>query len=204
VIPNGYDEKLFKPIPSYAMRKKLGLPLNKRILLSIGNLVDVKGHTYLIDAMNIVLKKRSDIILVIIGSGSLKERLQKKMMELHLNGKILLLGGKMHCEIPMWMNASDIFVLPSLGEGFPTVIPEALACGKSVIGTRVGGVPEVLSNQDVGILVNPRDPVALADAILGALEKKWTPEIIINYAKQYSWNNLVKQILTVYQALLNI
>jgi len=99
------------------------------------------------------------------------------------------------------MNASDIFVLPSLAEGFPTVIHEALACGKPVIGTRVGGVPEALTNREVGILVNPRDSVALADAILNALKKKWKPEIIINYAKQYSWNSLVKQILEVYQSL---
>jgi len=64
-------------------------------------------------------------------------------------------------------------VLPSLGEGLPTVIPEALACGKPVISTKVGGVPEALSNPDVGILVKPRDSVALANAILNAIQTKW-------------------------------
>lgn len=201
VIPNGYDEKLFKLIPSCVMRKKLGLPANKRILLSVGNLVDVKGHTYLVDAVNIILKKQKDVILVIVGSGPLKERLQKKVNRLDLNGKILLVGRKIHDEIPMWMNASDIFVLPSLGEGFPTVVPEALACGKPVIGTKVGGVREALSNPDVGILVDPKDPAALADAILIALKKKWQTEVIIDYARQYSWSNIVKQILKVYQAV---
>jgi glycosyltransferase involved in cell wall biosynthesis len=201
VIPNGYDANLFKPLPMRSMRKKLGLPLRKRILLSVGNLVGIKGHTYLIDAMKIVVNKRSDTLLLIIGSGTMKQKLQKKIDSEGLNGKIFLVGGKSHSEIPAWMSASDIVVLPSLGEGFPNVIPEALACGKPVIGTSVGGVPEALSTKEVGSLVNPGDSVALADAILDGLEKKWVPEIIQNQANQYSWKNLAKQILQVYQAL---
>lgn len=201
VIPNGYNERLFKPIPSDLIRKKLALPFNKRIILSVGNLVDIKGHTYLIDAMSIVLKKEADVILVILGSGPLMERLRKKVDKLGLNGRILLLGRRPHDEYPMWMNASDIFVLPSLGEGFPTVIPEALACGKPVIGTRVGGVPEALADPNVGILVDSRDSLALANAILTALKKKWQTEIIVNYAKRYSWGKIVEKILEIYQAV---
>jgi glycosyltransferase involved in cell wall biosynthesis len=184
------------------MKKKLGLPPNKRLLLSVGNLVDGKGHTYLIDAMNVILKKRNDVILVIIGSGLLEERLRKKVTNLDLNEKIIFSGRKMHTEIPLWMNASDILILPSLHEGFPTVIPEALGCGKPVIGTRVGGIPEAIHSPDIGLLIKPRDPIALADAILDALEKKWNPETIITYAKQYSWNVLVKQFLEIYQQVL--
>lgn len=204
IIPNGYDAKLFQPLSSRLVRQKLELPLNKKILLSVGNLVDVKGHTYLIDAMNIVLKKRNDVILMIIGSGPLKEQLQKKITRLCLNGKILLVGRKTHEEIPMWMNASNLFVLPSINEGFPTVIPEAMACGKPVIGTKVGGIPEAITHDGLGMLVNPKDPEALASAILEALAKKWKPETILEHAKTYLWSNLTKQILSVYQkALLN-
>jgi len=199
VVPNGYDENLFKPLPSNAMRKKLGLPLNKRILLSVGDLVDVKGHTYLIDAMNIVLKKKNDVILVIIGSGPLKERLQKKVNKLGLNGKILLVGRKTHDEIPMWMNASDIFVLPSLGEGFPTVVPEAMACGKPVIATCVGGVPEAIVSSELGTLVAPKGPKVLSQAILEGLSRDWLQEKILDEAKRYSWNIIVKQIIAVYE-----
>lgn len=202
VIPNGYDENLFKPLPSNAMRKKLGLPLNKRILLSVGNLVDVKGHTYLVDAMRFVLKKQTGVLLVIVGAGALHEKLQKRINVLGLNGKILLVGRKPHNEIPMWMNASDLFVLPSLGEGFPTVVPEAMACGKPVIGTCVGGVQEAVANESVGILVNPKDPEMLAHAILEALDRKWVPQTIVGHARQYSWHNLVEQILSVYQEVL--
>lgn len=202
VIPNGYDEKLFNPVPLYEARKKLCLPFSKKVLLSVGGLVDMKGHTCLVDAMRIVLKKRNDVILVIVGSGPLKEKLHKKAKKLGLNGKILFVGRKKHDEIPMWINASDLFVLPSLSEGFPTVIPEAMACGKPVIGTCVGGVPEAITSDDVGVLVNPKDPEALAQVILEALDRKWVPRIILNYAKQYSWTNLTKQILSVYRKVL--
>ena len=202
VIYNGYDEQIFRPISLQEARKKLGLPLKKKILLSVGNLVNIKGHSYLVDAMSIILKKRSDVILIIVGSGRLEIKLRNAINRLGLNKKILLVGSKPHEEIPIWMNASDIFVLPSLSEGFPTVIPEAMACGKPIIGTKVGGVPEAIFHQDLGILVNPRNPEVLASAILEVLDKKWKPEIILHHAKRYSWNNLVKQILDVYREVL--
>jgi glycosyltransferase involved in cell wall biosynthesis len=201
VIPNGYDPKIFKMLPQSLMRQKLGLPLNKKILLSVGNLVDAKGHAYLIDAVNIILKKQADAILVIVGSGPLEKKLRRKITNLCLSEKILLVGRRIHDEICMWMNASDIFVLPSLREGFPTVIPEAFACGKPVIGTRVGGIPEALSNHEVGLLVDPKDPVDLSNAILNALNRKWRASIITDYSKIYSWNNIVRQILEIYRSL---
>mgnify|MGYP001033398622 CR=1 FL=1 len=202
VIPNGYDPDLFKLIPIAEARRKLGLPLNKKILVSVGNLNQVKGHIYLIEAMHLISKKRKDVILIIVGSGPMEKELRRKILSHSLEKNVFLVGRKMHHEIPLWMNAATLFVLPSLAEGFPTVIPEAMACGKPVIGTRVGGVPEAMASDDVGVLVNPKDPEALAQAILEALDKKWRPQIISNYAKQYSWSNLVKQILEVYRQVL--
>jgi glycosyltransferase involved in cell wall biosynthesis len=202
VIPNGYDEKLFKPVSLCEARKKVGLPLSKKILLSVGNLVDIKGHTYLVDAMKIVAKRRHDTILVVVGTGSLKENLQRKARKLSLNGKILFIGEKEHREIPLWMNACDLFVLPSLGEGFPTVIPEAMACGKPIIGTSVGGVPEAISSNELGTLVPSRDSEALSQAILEGLNCEWSQEEILNKAKNYSWNSIIKQILAVYDKVL--
>jgi glycosyltransferase involved in cell wall biosynthesis len=202
VIPNGYDEKVFKPFSSLEARKKLGLPLSKKVLLSVGNLVDVKGHTYLIDAMRMVFSKRNDVILVIVGSGSLKETLQRKTRELGLDGKILFAGQKKHEEIPVWMNACDVFILPSLCESFGVVIIEAMACGKPVVGTRVGGIPEIIRRDDVGILVKPADPESLSEGILETLDREWVTETILEYARQYSWANIVEQIISVYHEVL--
>lgn len=203
VIPNGYDDVLFKPVSSLYMRQKLGLPINKKILLSVGNLIDEKGHVYLIDAMCSVLKKYPNVLLVVVGSGPLKKQLQKKVDYLGLNSQILFVGSRSHNEIPIWMNASDFFILPSIAEGLPTVIPEAMACGKPVISTCVGGIPEILSNSDLGIIVNPKNHQELSEAILNALNIKWDNEFISDYSKRYSWDYLVKQILQVYTVLLN-
>jgi len=199
VVPNGYDEHLFKPVPIAKAREKLGLPQNKKILLSVGNLVDVKGHAYLTDAMFLVSRKRKDVLLIIVGSGPLKELLQSMVKKYGLEDSVMLTGGKKHEEIPIWMNASNIFILPSLQEGFPTVVPEAMACGKPIIATNVGGIPEAITSNDLGILVNPKDPKALASAILEALDKKWESEAILKHAKKYSWGNLAEQIISVYQ-----
>jgi glycosyltransferase involved in cell wall biosynthesis len=202
VIPNGYDERLFKPVPAPKARERLGLPQNRKILLSVGNLVKVKGHIYLISAMSRVLRERKDVLLIIVGSGPLKEVLQKMIKNYELKNYIMLVGAKEHREIPMWMNASDIFILPSLQEGFPTVIPEAMACGKPIVATNVGGVPEVITHNDLGILVNPGDSEELASAILEAIERKWNPEVILKHAEKYSWSNLAEQIVSVYRKAL--
>lgn len=203
LIPNGYDEKLFKPISLLEAREKLGLPTNKQIVLSVGNLFDVKGHTDLLNAMSAVLKERNNVILVIVGSGPLERKLRKTAKNLCINSKILLTGMKRHEEIPLWMNACNLFVLPSLNEGFGTVIPEAMACGKPVVATRVGGIPDTISNDDAGILVDPGDPMALTSAILDALDRKWRSAVILNHVKKYRWSHIAKQIISVYQDALS-
>ena len=202
IIPNGYDDKIFKPIPSEEARKRLNLPVDKKILLSVGSLVEVKGHTYLIDATQTILKNQKDLLLIIVGSGPLEADLRKKAKKLGLNEKILFVGEKEHEEIPIWMNACDLFVLPSLNESFGVVLIEAMACGKPVIGTHVGGVPEIISNEKVGVLISPKDPETLAMAVLEALSKKWNVEKILEHAKHYSWDNIAKQMLSVYQRVL--
>jgi glycosyltransferase involved in cell wall biosynthesis len=115
---------------------------------------------------------------------------------------VLLAGGKLHDEIPVWMNACDLFVLPSLSEGNPTVLPEALGCGKPFVGTRVGGVPEVITSDECGLLVGPADPDDLAEKILVALDREWDREAILAYAQRYTWENIAKEIMGVYERVL--
>jgi len=201
IIPNGFDDDLFKPIPKRLAREKLRLPMNKKIILSVGTLHQVKGHTYLIEAMHTLSKASNNIIAVIIGSGPLKMKLKEKIQKLGLKQRVLLVGWRPHNEIPIWMNASDIFILPSLNEGAPTVIPEAMACRKPVIGTKVGGIPDFISNDNVGIVVKPRDPELLAQAILEAIKRKWEHEKIMTHAQRYSLENIVKQIFQIYKSI---
>ena len=199
IIPNGYNPNLFKPISMNDSRRKLKIPMDKKIILSVGNLEIVKGHEYLIKAMKKVIQKEKDILCLIVGAGSQRRNLEILVNRLGLQDNVRLLGSKLHGEIPFWINACDVFVLPSLNEGNPTVMFECLGCGKPFVGTRVGGIPEVIISEKLGILVEPKNHEQLADAILKALNKEWDREYILNYAKQFTWDEIAKSIMAVYE-----
>ena len=202
-IPNGYDNTKFRPMDMQHCREVLGLPSDKRLILNVGRLYGaVKGHEYLIEAMSRVVKERKDVLCVIIGPGRLYNSLQKQIQSLGLEDYVVLAGGKPHDEIPLWLNTCDLFVLPSLSEGNPTVMFEAFGCGKPFVGTRVGGIPEIVTSEIYGLLVDPADPDGLAEAILAALDREWDAEAILAYAKRYAWESITKEILSVYAQVL--
>jgi len=147
------------------------------------------------------VKQRIDILCIIVGSGQLKRELEKLIKELNLQDYVKLVGAKPHEEIPLWMNACDVFTLPSIAEGFPTVLPEVLACRKPVVATKVGGIPEII-NKDVGILVEPRNPKQLKETLNEALEKEWDSQKIVEYSKRFSWDKISKEIMDVYSEVL--
>ncbi|MCD6445266.1 glycosyltransferase family 4 protein [Candidatus Bathyarchaeota archaeon] len=202
IIPNGFDSNKFKPIDKISARKTLDLPLNKKIILNVANLVPIKGHRYLIEAMKNIIKVRDDAMLIIVGDGSLKKELENQIKKLGLDGYIKLVGAKPHDKIPLWMNAADLFVLPSLSEGNPTVMFEALGVGLPFIGTAVGGVPEIITSKDYGLLCPPADPECLAEKILIALEKDWDREKIRKYAELFTWENIAKQVVEIYERII--
>lgn len=202
VIPNGFRPNLFYPKNLEECKKILELPSGKKIILTVGNLVEIKGHKYLIGAMNEVVKHRKDVLCIIVGSGKLKSELTKQIKKSKLEDYVKLVGGKPHYEIPIWMNACDVFVLPSLNEGNPTVMFECLGCGKPFIGTKVGGEPEVITSEDYGYLTEPADPEEFAEKILIGLDREWDYEKISEYAEQFTWENTAEKTLDVYESVL--
>ena len=202
VIPNGYRSDIFYPQDMQECRKKLGLPHDRKIILSIGNLVKEKGQMYLISAMAHLIKKRSDIHCVIIGRGQLKNELQKQIRFLRLEAYITLAGGCSHSEIPLWLNSCDLFVFPSLRESFGVVQIEAMACGKPVVATINGGSEEIV-NTSVGILIKKEDADILADAISLALDSIWDPNAIVEYSERFSWKKLTHEIQGLYEKILS-
>ncbi|AMM53539.1 glycosyltransferase family 4 protein [Pyrococcus kukulkanii] len=200
-IPNGYNPNRISPIPKDKARSKLGLSENEKILFNLAKLYPYKGHKYLIEAMFKVVKYRNDVVCFIGGEGPLKKELQQQINQLGLQEHVRLLGFVPDKELSLWMNAADLFVLPSLSEGNPTVMFEALGVGLPFVGTAVGGVPEVITSEDYGLLCPPADPECLAEKILIALEKEWDREKIRKYAEQFTWENIAKKILKVYETL---
>lgn len=201
-VPNGYSHKSFLSLDSQNCRKKLGLPLNKKVILNVGSLYgEVKGHKYLIEAMNEIVSQRKDVICFIVGGGKLEEKLKKQISSAGLNDYIKLAGNRPHSEIPLWMNACDVFVLPSLHESFGIVQIEAMSCGKPVVATYNGGSEEILISENYGYLVEPARSKELAEKILVALDKEWDNALIKRYAKNFKWDTVVKEILKIYNKL---
>lgn len=116
----------------------MSLDYNKKIILTVGNFVEVKGHKYLIEAMREVIKHKKNVHCLIVGSGKLKNKLEKQISKCGLKDHIKLVGREPHNQIPIWMNDCNVFVLPSLSESFGIVQIEAMACGKSVVVTYNG------------------------------------------------------------------
>lgn len=199
IILNGFDENRFYLRDSTRCKEKLDLPNNKKIILTVGNLVEIKGQKYLIKAINKIVDKRKDVLLIIVGKGILKQELENLVQDLNLEDHVLFAGGKPHNEIPIWMNACDVFVLPSLNEGIPTVMFECLGCGKPFVGTKVGGIPDIIISKDYGSLVKPKKFKELAEAILIALDEDWDNEIIKRYAKRFRYENIIGDIMNVYK-----
>jgi len=202
VLPNGFKDSLYYAMDKATCRDRLGLSLDKKIIFNISNLIESKGHKYLISAIRDVKHDLNNCECYIAGRGYFKGSLENQVIELQLQKYVTFLGWIPDEQIPIWMNACDIFVLPSLAEGNPTVMFEALGCGKPFVGTRVGGVPEVITSDEYGLLVEPADPEDLADKILVALDREWDQGAILAYAERYTWENVAKEIVGVYTQIL--
>lgn len=200
-IPNGYSSN-YKVLDKKECRKKLNLEQDKQIIFSLGYLIKRKGFAFLIDSIKLSIKNNPNILCVIGGSGPLKNKLQKQIYESNLNEHVILAGFIQEDLLPVWMNACDVFVLPSLNEGNPTVMFECLGCGKPFIGTKVGGVPEIITSEDYGFLVEPSDSHDLAENILLALDKEWDNNKIREYSEQFTWDNIAEKIMSVYRVLI--
>jgi len=200
-IPNGFSTA-FHPIYAAIARERLGLSGDAKIIFTLGGLIRRKGFNYLIDAMERVCGQRGSVLCFIGGAGPERGGLQGRIDRLHLGERVKLLGSLPGDQLTLWMNACDLFVLPSLNEGNPTVMFEALGCGKPFVGTKVGGVPEVIASDTYGLLVEPADPEDLAEKILVALDREWDREAILAYAERFTWENIAKDIMGVYTKVL--
>jgi len=144
-----------------------GAPEKERqeyVIGTVGSLYPVKGHTYLLKALAIVLKTHPDVVCKIAGQGHLMSQLQAEAADLGIANRATFLG--LRDDIPQYLQSIDVFVLPSLSEGLPLSVLEAMAAGKPVIATNVGGVSEVVQDQRTGFVVPPKDPETMANRIL--------------------------------------
>ena len=193
VIYNGIDRKLFSPSDLRNSRHKLGLSPNRKLVLFIGNLTQEKGCIDLFESFKIICEQTLDVDLAYIGSGIESDSLGLRISQCGLEDRVQLLGSMNHIALAGWIGASTLVALPSHNEGVPNVLLEAMACGKPVVATKVGGIPEVVKPQ-AGILVELNDQRALTAALGIALETNWDPQKIVDSVESFSWDHNSKKV----------
>lgn len=164
VIYDGIDTDLFRPGPAAEARARLGLERDTPVVLSVGNLVPVKGQDLLIEACARLARAGVRFVCYLIGDGPLRSQLGRQAAGLGLGGRFRMPGALPSHRLPDWYRAADVFALPSHSEGVPNVQLEAMACGVPFVGSRVGGIPEV-AHLGESRLVPPGDAGALAEAL---------------------------------------
>jgi glycosyltransferase involved in cell wall biosynthesis len=169
-IQNGIDVDSFSSLGDKGdLRSELGL-IDRLVVLAIGRLVEQKGHTYLIEAAEILKEEFPNISVLIVGEGPLRKTLESKIKSSKLEDNVTLLGPRR--DIPDLLALSDVYVMPSLFEGLPITLLEAMAAGKPIVTTEVDGIHGVLRNKIEGLLVPPMDKASLARALSSLLSNK--------------------------------
>ncbi|HIE51454.1 MAG TPA: glycosyltransferase family 4 protein [Armatimonadetes bacterium] len=187
VVPNGIDTEQFFPRPRTAARQALGLPVEGRFVLFVGNLLPIKGLSHLLTAFAHLHQNHPDVRLLLVGEGPLRSELEQQARKLGIAESVHFLGARPHAQIPLWLAAAEVFCLPSLAEGYPNVVLETLACGRPVVASRVGGVPEIITDERYGLLVPPGQAEQLAAALTTALEKEWDEKTLVQRIAGQSW-----------------
>lgn len=198
-IPNGVDRARFRIRSRSECRVALGLPEAAKLTVAITRLSHEKGVEFLIRAMCKVVEREPRAMLRIVGSGALQGSLMALVAQLGLTDQqVRFVGSVRHDEVPIWLGAADVVCLPSLREGYPNAVVEALACGRPVVASAVGAVPSLL-NGDNGTTVPPADPMTLGHALSEALARTWSPEAVCGVSNIMSWTQVAEAYETVYQ-----
>ncbi|MGB9735985.1 MAG: glycosyltransferase [bacterium] len=185
VIYNGTEINKFKP-RNIEQRQQIKEKLkvgDKIVLTFTAHLRPAKGHQYLLEAISKIKNQYPNIVLFLIGDGILMNELTTITKQLDIENNVRFWGYR--ADIPNFLSATDIYVHPSVEEGFGIAIIEAMAAGLPVIATNVGGIPEIITNGVNGILVPPENPQALADAIVELIEHPDRRKILSEKARQY-------------------
>lgn len=164
VIYNGVDTQRFAPKPEarHRVRQSLGLPMGSFVVGSVGRLVPIKDHGTLLSAASILADRSIDVRVLLVGTGPSMADLERQASRLdNLHGRVYFVGASE--EVPDLLNAMDVYVQPSLGEGMSNTLIEAMATGLPVLATRVGGNPEIIEDSRTGWLFAPGDIGSLAN-----------------------------------------
>lgn len=205
VVGNGVDLERFRPEDRDTCRQRLNLPVDARVLVSVGGLTERKGFHRVIEVLPALLRDWPDLHFVIAGGaspeGNNRAELLAQIDALGLGGRVHLLGPVPPDALRFIYSAADVFVLATRFEGWANVFLEASACGVPIVTTRVGGNAEVVSSEDIGLLVPYGDAEALRDALARALATSWNKAAILEHARINAWQTRIPQLVSAFEAI---
>jgi glycosyltransferase involved in cell wall biosynthesis len=196
VLRNGVDTDLFKPVEREAVRQRLGM--TRKTILSVGNLLDFKGHGIVISALSLL----PECELVVIGEGPDRRRFHMLARDSGVAERVRFLGSIPQAELRQYYGAADALVLGSSREGWPNVLLEAMACGTPVIASDVGGVSEIVTAAEAGIVLEERSAAAVARAVGALLANPPDRSATRRYAEQFGWDATTRGQLQLFRQIL--
>jgi len=196
VLRNGVDTAMFAPFPRADARRRLGFEERGPLVLAVGNLVPEKGFDLLLHA----IAGMPEVRLVIVGGGPLRAPLQA-MAEHIAQKRVTFRDDVAQVELRFHYAAADVLALPSLREGWPNVVLEAIACGTPVVASAVGGVPEMLSPPAPGRIVTERSEEAWRKSLRQVLADGYAPDDVRRHALAFGWDDVVARQCALYEAV---
>jgi glycosyltransferase involved in cell wall biosynthesis len=205
VVGNGVDVDKFSPLPRAQARAALGLLPNAPVLITIGALVERKGFHRVIEVLPSLRERFPGLTYLIVGGpnpeGDMSAELERQVERLGLSSAVRFLGALPPEELRVPLSAADVFVLATRNEGWANVLLEAMACGVPVVATDIGGNAEVVREPSLGSIVSFGDGDALRGAIEEALQIRWDPSVIREYARSNSWEQRVTVLVEEFRRL---
>lgn len=187
VVPMGIDEQVFRPLPRDEARRRVGVASDARLVVLVGRATPEKGA----DVLDAALERLgAGVRGVVVGPGDARF------------GRLEVVGAVTNAEVVHWLAAADVVCLPSFAEGMPVSVSEALACGRPVVASSVGGIPEQVEDGVSGLLVAPGDADALAEALAAALERDWPEDLLRERSRPFWWSAVAPRLGALYDELL--
>jgi glycosyltransferase involved in cell wall biosynthesis len=200
VIPNGIEITMADNHAPDHVRNEAGYNI-----IFIGRLIPVKGIPFLLEAMTKVLKRIPEAGLTIVGDGEERDRLKQLTLSLGIEKSVRFIGTVPHEKIQACLQRAEVFVLPSISEGFPNVIAEAMSAGLPVVASRAGGIPDIIVNNENGYLVETGDTDALADRIILLLQDESLRKTIAENnrlrVKEFTWGRVIDKLERIYSTV---
>lgn len=201
-LTNGVDPTKFSVRSQSECRTRLGLPLDRKIGVYVGFLIDRKDQSLILHALVEIRQQGEQVpLIVLVGDGPNRQRLESEVVALGLQNDVILTGQRRHDEVAFWMGAADWLLLSSSSEGWATVYFEAMACGRPVLTSNVSSAKDAINQPAYGSVVEPRTAAAFAAAMQAAAKTTYDENVIRHYAEQNSWEKWADNAMRLFTSL---